>query len=123
MFRNMTRNREETTIDVINVIVGICLALAPFVLGFTAEAAAAWNAWIVGAAIALIAIGALVSFAEWEEWANLFLGVWAVIAPWALGFTAIGHATTVHVVAGLIVAVLAALDLWFVHHRPISASR
>ncbi len=122
MFQNIIRKREETALDVINVIVGVCLALAPFVLGFAADAGAAWNAWIVGAAIALIAIGALVSFAEWEEWANLLLGVWAVIAPWALGFTAIGNATMVHVVAGLIVAVLAAIDLWFVHNRPISAS-
>ena len=122
MFENITRKREETALDVINAVVGVCLALAPLVLGFTADAAAAWNAWIVGAAIALIAIGALVAFAEWEEWANLLLGVWAVIAPWALGFTAIGVATTVHVVAGLIVAVLAAVDLWFVHNRPVSAS-
>ena len=122
MFRSITRKREETALDVINAVVGVCLALAPLVLGFTADAAAAWNAWIVGAAIALIAIGALVAFAEWEEWANLLLGVWAVIAPWALGFTAIGTATTVHVVAGLIVAVLAAVDLWFMHNRPFPAS-
>ena len=90
------------------------------VLGFTADATAAWNAWIVGAAIAFIAVGALVGFSEWEEWANLVLGVWAVIAPWALSFSGTAGAVTAHVIAGLIVAVLAAIELWFVHNQPVS---
>src|SRR5437660_1229864 len=58
----MTRRSEETAIDVVNAVLGVCLALAPWALGFTGEVAAAWNAWIVGAAIALIAVGALVAF-------------------------------------------------------------
>jgi hypothetical protein len=70
------RKTEETAIDVVNVVVGVCLALMPWLAGFTHDAPAATNAWLVGAAIALIAIGALVSFKEWEEWLNLALGVW-----------------------------------------------
>ncbi|CUA89574.1 SPW repeat [Chelatococcus sambhunathii] len=118
----MMRKTEHTALDVGNALVGVCLALSPWVLGFTMEAAASWNAWLVGAAIALIAIGALVSFAEWEEWANLALGIWALISPWVLGFTGIAAAFYPHVIAGVIVAVLAAIELWFIHRQPVGAA-
>ena len=66
MLKSITARRtEETALDVVNVVVGVCLALTPWVLGFTGTAAAAWNAWIVGAAIALVALGALVAFTQW----------------------------------------------------------
>lgn len=121
MVNNVARKTEETALDIANIVVGIALVLSPWVLGFAAEAAAAWNAWIVGALIALVAIGALVSFAEWEEWVNLVLGVWALVSPWLLGFAAVTAAVWVHVVAGLIVAVLAGLELWFARKRPSTA--
>jgi hypothetical protein len=111
-------------IDLVNVFLGYCLALAPGLapegLGFTGEMAAAWNAWIVGAAIALIAFGALFAFREWEEWVNLALGVWAILAPWLLGFATVTAAMYAHVIIGLIVGVLAALDLWMIRNRPVS---
>lgn len=121
MLKITTRRTEDTALDVVNVVVGVCLALAPWVLGFVP--AAAWNAWLVGAAIALVALGALVAFREWEEWVNLVLGVWAIISPWVLGFVFSGtHAGAVHVVAGVIVAALAAIELWFTHKRPLSTA-
>jgi hypothetical protein len=123
MWTSVKRKTEETALDVVNLVVGLCLILSPWVLGFAAETGAAWNAWIVGAAIALVAIGALVAFKEWEEWANLVLGLWAIVAPWVLGFAGlIAAATWTHVVAGLIVAVLAGIELWFTHHRPATAA-
>ncbi len=111
------RKTEETAIDIGNAIVGVCLALTPWVFGFTEDRDAAWNAWIVGVAIAIIAVGALVSFSQWEEWLNLALGIWAIVAPWAIDFSAIAAATYAHVIAGIIVAVLAAIELWLVQGR------
>jgi hypothetical protein len=114
MLNITNRGTEDRALDVVNIIVGVCLALTPWVLGFTE--AAAWNAWLVGAAIALVALGALMAFREWEEWVNLVLGVWAIVSPWVLGFVFSGtHAGAVHVVAGVIVAALAAIELWFTH--------
>lgn len=115
------RKTEEKALDIVNIVVGAALFLSPWVLGFAAETTAAWNAWVVGALIALVALGALVSFAEWEEWVNLVLGVWTVVSPWILGFAAVNAALWVHVIAGLIVAVLAALDLWYARKRPSAA--
>jgi hypothetical protein len=37
------------------------------------------GAMIAGLVIEVIAIAALVSFAQWEEWVNLILGLWVVI--------------------------------------------
>ena len=115
-----TREVKETAIDLVNVVLGLCLVFAPWALGFTSEMAATRNAWIVGAAIALIALGALFAFREWEEWVNLALGVWAILAPWLLGFATVAAALYAHVIIGLIVGVLAALDLWIIHNRPVS---
>src|SRR3977135_3727223 len=123
MFDNiMTRRSEETAIDIVNAVLGVCLALAPWALGFTGEVAAAWNAWIVGAAIALVAVGALVAFTQWEEWANLILGVWAVLAPWLVAFSGGASATSPHLIIGLVRAVLAATELWMVSKRPFSTT-
>ena len=114
-----TREAKETAIDLVNVVLGLCLVFAPWALGFTSEMAATRNAWIVGAAIALIALGALFAFREWEEWVNLALGVWAILAPWLLGFATVAAALYAHVIIGLIVGVLAALDLWMIRNRPV----
>lgn len=114
-----TREAKETAIDLVNVALGLCLVFAPWALGFTSEMAATRNAWIVGAAIALIALGALFAFREWEEWVNLALGVWAILAPWLLGFATVAAALYAHVIIGLIVGVLAALDLWMIRNRPV----
>lgn len=77
--------RNRTALDIVNVVAGLGLALSPWYIGFAADTYAAWNAWIVGAVIALIAIVALVTFHQAEEWANVVLGIWAAVAPWAPG--------------------------------------
>jgi hypothetical protein len=120
MMHSVQRKTEETALDFVNVIAGVGLALTPWLLGFAAASAAAWNAWLIGAAIALVAIGALWAFAEWEEWVNLILGLWAIFAPWVLGFADVAPAVYAHVIAGLLVAVLSGLELWLASKRPIS---
>ena len=108
--------------DVVTIVAGLGLALAPWYLGFTTETAAAWNAWIVGAAVTLVAVAALFAFHQVEEWANAALGLWAIAAPWALGFSALSSALTAHVIAGLVVAAVAAARLWFTTGRPYSSA-
>src|SRR5262249_54190551 len=113
----MQKWRNEAFVDVVNLIFGAWLFAAPWLYGF-ASGAAGWNAWIMGALIALVAIAALAAFAEWEEWINLVLGLWVLVAPWALAFTENTSATGNHVVVGIVVAVLAAIELWLVHRKP-----
>ena len=40
----------------------------------------------------------------------------------AAGLLAVAAAMWVHVVAGIVVAVLAAVNIWFGHNRPLSAA-
>lgn len=113
MVKLLSLNRRPA-FDVVNLVAGLALLLSPWYLGFTTETSAARNAWIVGAAIVAIAVAALLAFHEAEEWINLVVGLWAVVAPWMLGFAAVAAATWAHVIAGIIVAAVAAACIWFV---------
>jgi len=108
--------------DWANLVLGVLLFLSPWVLGFRSDQHASWNAWICGAVIAVLAIGALSMFQEWEEWLNLIVGLWVVAAPWVLGFAAIMAAMWAHVVIGLLVAAAAAWEIWEVRHHPQAAA-
>ena len=99
-------------------ILGAWLFLTPWIFGFVPNTAASWNAWLSGVAIGVVALAALLAFAEWEEWINLLLGVWVAVSAWAVGFAVHATATWVHVVTGIIVAVVAGVRLWLMHRTP-----
>jgi hypothetical protein len=103
---------KESGVDVINLILAVFLFLTPWIFGFVPGTAAAPNAWISGIIIGAMAVAALTSFAEWEEWVNLVLGLWVIASPWALGFATQSATKSAHVIVGLIVVVLAAIKLW-----------
>lgn len=72
--------------------------------------AGAWNAWVLGAVVFLIALSILGKASLWQEWVNIVLGVWIFIAPMVLGFThAAPSAAREHWVLG---AVLVAISIW-----------
>jgi SPW repeat len=106
----------ERVLDGINVVLAALLFISPWVLSYANQGLAAWNAWIGGIVVAILAIAALVRFAEWEEWINAVLGVWLIVAPWALGFSAVAAATWSHVILGVAIAALAAWRAWSAHH-------
>jgi hypothetical protein len=110
--------KRETLADVINLVLGAWLFLTPWIFGFVPNTAASWNAWLSGVAIGVVALAALLAFAEWEEWINLLLGVWVAVSAWAVGFAVHATATWVHVVTGIIVAVVAGVRLWLMHRTP-----
>ena len=112
--------RKESTLDVINLVLGIGLISTPWVFGFTGVEVANRNAWIAGVVIGLTSIVALVSFAEWEEWVNLVLGLWVAVSPWALSVHLLISETALRaqVALGLVIAVLAAVELWMMHRAP-----
>jgi uncharacterized membrane protein HdeD (DUF308 family) len=110
--------KRETLTDVVNLMLGAWLFLSPWIFGFVSTTAASWNAWLSGIVIAGLAIAALVAFAEWQEWVNLIAGIWAIVSPWLVGFSANATAAWVHVVVGVIVAAIAAVRLWLIHQGP-----
>lgn len=109
---------KQRLLDSINLVLGLALFLSPWVLGFAAERVPAWNAWVSGAAVGVVAAVALAAFAEWEEWLNLALGVWIALSPWLLGFAGIAGALWAHVILGVVVAAVAAGELWLKRQSP-----
>jgi len=74
--------------DWLMLVLGAWVFFSPFwMLSYTSRGdAAAWNAYIFGAIAFVLAWAALATRQLWEEWVNLAVGGWLVIAPWVLGF-------------------------------------
>ena len=102
----------------VSLTLAACLFASPWALEYAFEPVAAWNAWCTGLAIAGMAVAAIARFAEWEEWINLALGVWAVASPWLLGFSDTEQTLWAHVPVGLLVGLIAAWELWDVREPP-----
>src|SRR5215831_18793633 len=102
--------------DIANLILGVILLASAWSFGF--PSGAGWqHAVISEIVIAAISIAALAAFTVWEEWLNLIVGVWVLVSPWVLGFAGT-TAMHVHIVVGIVVAVLAALEIWLLYQRP-----
>jgi hypothetical protein len=94
--------------DWINLLLGAWLFVSPWVMNYAGDLPkAAWNAYILGAAIVLFAAVAVYVPKAWEEVVNILLGAWGVVSPWVLGFGSGRDITTNTVVVGGLVAVLA----------------
>jgi uncharacterized membrane protein len=114
--------KNERVCDVLNLILGAFLLVSPWIFGF-ASGAPTQNAVISGIIIAVLSIAALSAFAQWEEWLNLIMGLWVLVSPWVLAF-ADSTAMSVHVIVGVVVAVIAAVELWMMQHGGrLTASR
>jgi hypothetical protein len=93
-----------------NAILGLWMALSPWVLAFSTSAGgAARAAWILGAAIVVLAGVALYIPGTWEEGLNLLLGVCLAVSPFALGYSEQPEPTVNAVAVGVLVTLLA---LW-----------
>ena len=104
--------------DLINLILAVCLFVSPWIVGFAAETTAAYNAWIVGVVLGVLAVATLSVFAEWEEWVNVVLGLWLIVSPWLLGFVANANAMATHVDLGVLV-VAASAWAWRARASPL----
>lgn len=102
--------------DVINLVLGMVLFFSPWL--FDLSIGAPWHtASIVGIIIAVLSIAALAAFALWEEWLNLAAGLVLIVTPWLVGFQD-SDAMTIDVVIGVVVAALAAFEVWCVRESP-----
>lgn len=116
MSRFLPRSANDAILDIINLSLGAFLFVTPWLFGYNAGAMSG-NAWISGILIVLTSLAALAAFAEWEERVILSLGLWVLVSPWVLGFDG-SQAMHVHLVVGIIVALLATIELWSDHPAP-----
>jgi len=105
-----------------NLVLGLWVFFSPWVFQFTlptgAETTSAvtsgapmWNLYIVGIAVAALALAAIFAFQTWEEWTNLALGAWLFVSPWVLGFSSSAFLMWNAVIVGALVVVLAGLAI------------
>ena len=102
--------RREAVLDFYNLFLALVLFVSPWLFALQ-NATAKLDLWISSAIIAVISLGAIAAYANWEEWAILLLGLWLVVSPWVVGFA---HTRAMHFSIGIgaAVAFLAALELW-----------
>ncbi|MBN9147356.1 MULTISPECIES: SPW repeat protein [unclassified Nitrobacter] len=113
--------RRESILDVYNLVLALGLFATPWFLA-RATATTDLDIWASAAAIGVISVAALLAFARWKEWANLLLGLWLIVSPWVLGFA---HTRAMHfsIGIGVVVAFLAALEIWLVYDKEDEARR
>lgn len=93
----------------LNALAGLWLIVAPWVLGFSADAGGGvWNAVIVGVIIAVLAAARFFGAygAAWMSWVNALLGAWVVISPWVFGYSGNAARLWNSIIVGLLVIVL-----------------
>jgi len=92
--------------DAVTLVLGAWLFFAPFILSYgPLNGPAAWNSYLVGIAVVIVSAWALRAPEHWEEWVNIVLGAWLVIAPFVLGFyPSLEAAAWNQVIAGLLIA-------------------
>ena len=89
----------------LNFIAGLWLFFSGI---FMSVAGASGNNMLFGAIVAILAAIRYFSSprAVWLSWLNVLCGLWTIISPWALHFSAARGATTNNVIVGIVIAVL-----------------
>lgn len=111
----MIKWRSEAALDLYNLVAAIFLLAAPWLFAH-ANRTAAIDLRTSGAVIAVLSLAAMIAFSVWEEWINLFVGLWLIGSPWLLGFA---HTRAMHfsITVGAIVAFMALLELWLEYEK------
>lgn len=102
--------------DWVNLLVGAWLFFSPWMLKYSTMERAAWDSYVLGAAVVLFALWAIYAPKAWEEWTILALGAWLVVSPIVLGFSLQRDTTWNMVITGAAVMLFADFSLY----RPLS---
>jgi hypothetical protein len=94
------------------IALGAWLLASPWVLGFSAIGAAAWNAAIFGLAIIVLTVADVAVPDPWPERVSLPVSLWIAISPLMLGFAAHGPAAVSTALSGALIALLTAWTVW-----------
>ncbi len=111
-----SRRRRESVLDLYNLALAAFMFVSPWLFALTRENARL-DLWLSSVAVAVVAIAAILTYANWKEWLNVLLGAWLIVSPWLLGFA---HTTGMHIsiAGGIVVAFLALTELIVVYDPP-----
>ena len=89
--------------DGVNILFGAWLFFSPLFGIGESTGVAAWNAYILGALVVLFSVWALAKPQPWEELVNLALGLWIILSPFLLNFTAETTVMWNHIIVGILI--------------------
>lgn len=98
--------------DWLSIGAGLVVMLAPWIVKEVSNQAAVINAAVAGVAILLLSELDLVKYRRWAEVGQLVCGIWVALSPVIFGYSGMGELRIWHIVAGLFVVCLGALELW-----------
>ena len=103
---NKTSKTKNSWASWTNVVLGVWLIIAPFLLGYSAETTALWNDIIVGLFIVGFGWYAGSKGNSGASWTNAVIGAWLLSSPFVLNY-GVERAGTNDMIVGLTVLVLA----------------
>lgn len=109
---NRLFSAHRTWEDGFGMLLGLLIALSPFLAADEVGRAAVWNAVLIGVLVFFIAELEYVVLQRWEETAQAALGLWLVASPYVFHYAADGTLRFWHSTLGGLVILLAALELW-----------
>ncbi|MBU6389453.1 SPW repeat protein [Patescibacteria group bacterium] len=94
----------------LDVVAGLWLIAAPFIFNYSVNGGSTTNDIIVG--IVVLVLAATQAAGEnyrmsWPSWVNVLLGIWLIIAPFALSYPSGSAAMWNDIVLGIVVGILA----------------
>jgi hypothetical protein len=107
---NLRSSRREWD-DWFGIVLGIGIALAPWIVEEVSNSPAIVNAAIAGLIVMVLAEADLVNFRRWIEVCQLVLGLWVAASPFMFGYADSGSLRALHIIAGLAVAALSIFEL------------
>jgi len=105
-------NGDWTIVEIVNTAVAAVLILSPWLFRYLDTAAATLSAVLIGALVIVATFIRDAVAPTWHSVAVLVLGLCAIIAPWALEFSTISNAIGMHILAGVMVVAMTAINLW-----------
>ncbi len=101
---------QANTASGINLVLGAWLIASPWIFGYSAFTAGAWDSVVIGAIIFVIGLTRVVSLVGPAlARVNVVLGLWTIASPWIFGYAGGEPAMWNSIVVGIVVALLA---LW-----------
>lgn len=101
--------------DQLILLLGLWQFITPWVFSYPIPSSEAWNAFISGAVMAVLAAFDLYKTYFWAVLLNLLVGIWVAVSPWVLKLSAQRELMWNELIVGVAVLVLA---LWEMQTDP-----
>jgi uncharacterized membrane protein HdeD (DUF308 family) len=94
-------------------VLGLILAVSPFVFGYSDNTAAFWTSILIGAATIVVSLleGIQDDRKNWEYWMVIVFGAVTIVAPFLLGFSNLDAARWTSVIVGVLFVLFAGTRL------------